>query len=56
MWVMLLIPIRERCIQIVGVSKDNGKNRMWLGTIVGLQSIALLDELMVKLKIFDIVW
>jgi hypothetical protein len=29
------------------------KNRMWLSTIVGLQSIALLNELMVKLEICD---
>ncbi len=27
------------------------KNRMWFGTIVKLQSIALLDELMVRLEI-----
>jgi hypothetical protein len=27
------------------------KKRMWVGTIVRLQSIALLDELMVKLEI-----
>ncbi len=29
------------------------KNRMWLGIVVGLQSIALLKELMVKLEIYD---
>jgi hypothetical protein len=32
------------------------KNRMWFGTIVRLQSIALLDELMVKLEICYRVW
>jgi hypothetical protein len=45
--------MKTRCIQIVEVSKNNAKNRMWLCTIVGLQSIALLDELMVKLEIYD---
>jgi hypothetical protein len=29
---------------------------MWLGSVVGLQSIALLDELMVKLEICYRVW
>jgi len=51
MWVALLIPMGKRCTQIVEVSKDNAKKRMWLGIVVRLQSIALLDELMVKLEI-----
>jgi hypothetical protein len=29
------------------------RNRMWLGIVVGLQSIVLLNELMVKLEIYD---
>jgi hypothetical protein len=32
------------------------KDKMWLGIIVLLQSVALLDELMVKLEICYQVW
>jgi len=32
------------------------KNEMWLGTIVRFQSVALLNELMVKLEICYKVW
>ncbi len=56
MWVALLIPMGKKCTQIIEVSKDNAKKLMWLGTVVRLQSIALLDELMVKLEICYRVW
>jgi hypothetical protein len=46
-----LVDINGKYMQLsnVNLGKRRKKNKMWLGIIVGFQSIALLNELMVKL-------